>query len=128
MYKCAIGYVGVYDLPMMRKDWMKGGNKRRIRVNDRMHGSDPTMLADWSPALRAGEVKVPVLLIHGSDDKTAAMSHYKAMNAALAAAGNPAETFVATGEGHGFVKPENITELYKRMEAFLAKHIGPGAP
>jgi dipeptidyl aminopeptidase/acylaminoacyl peptidase len=128
MYKCAIGYVGVYDLPMMRKDWMKGGNKRRIRVNDRMHGSDPAMLADWSPALRAGEVKVPVLLVHGSDDKTAALSHYKTMNAALAAAGNPAETFLATGEGHGFVKPENITELYKRMEAFLAKHIGPGAP
>jgi dipeptidyl aminopeptidase/acylaminoacyl peptidase len=33
---------------------------------------------------------------------------------------------VAQGEGHGFHKPENTAELYKRMEAFLAKYIGPG--
>ena len=31
------------------------------------------------------------------------------------------------GEGHGFVKPENIAELYNRMEAFLDKHIGTDA-
>ena len=127
MYKCAIGYVGVYDLAMMRKDWMEDGNKRSRRVNDRAHGSDPAMLAKWSPALRAGEVKVPVFLVHGSDDHTAAMNQYKAMNAALREAGNPPETFVASGEGHGFVKPENIGELYRRMEAFLDKYIGPAA-
>jgi dipeptidyl aminopeptidase/acylaminoacyl peptidase len=127
MYKCAIGYVGVYDLAMLRKDWTEGGNQRRIRINDRTHGNDPTMLAGWSPALRAGEVKIPVFLIHGSDDQTAAFSQYKSMNAALLAAGNTPETFVVAGEGHGFVKPENITELYKRMEIFLGKHIGPGA-
>ena len=127
VYKCAIGYVGVYDLAMMRKDWMEDGNKRSRRLNDRAHGSDPAMLEKWSPALRAGEVKVPVFLVHGSDDHTAAMNQYKAMNAALREAGNPPETFVASGEGHGFVKPENIGELYRRMEAFLDKYIGPAA-
>ena len=126
MYRCAIGYVGVYDMAAMRKEWLKS-SKRRIRVNDRVHGSDPKMLAEWSPALRASEVKVPVFLVHGSDDQTAELSQYKDMNAALRAAGNTPETFLAAGEGHGFVKPENVAELYRRMEAFLSKHLGPGA-
>jgi len=125
MYKCAIGYIGVYDLPLLRKTWLRG-SKRTIRVNDRMHGSDAAMLAKWSPALHAGQVKVPVLLVHGSDDRTAAMNQYKSMTAALAAAGNPADTYLAVGEGHGFVKPENLATLYRKMEAFLQEHIGPG--
>lgn len=124
MFKCAIGYVGVYDLPLNRKDWRS--STRRNRVNDRVHGDDDTVLAKWSPALRASEVKIPVFLVHGSDDRTAGFNQYKRMEAALRNAGNPAETFVAAGEGHGFVKPENVTALYKRMEAFLAKNIGPG--
>ena len=126
MYKCAIGYVGVYDMADMRKEWLRG-SKRGIRINDRIHGNDPKMLAEWSPALRASEIKVPVFLVHGSDDRTAELSQYKEMNAAIRAAGNTPETFLAAGEGHGFVKPENVAELYRRMEAFLTKHLGPGA-
>jgi dipeptidyl aminopeptidase/acylaminoacyl peptidase len=34
---------------------------------------------------------------------------------------------VVAGEGHGFYKPENRAELYRRVEAFLDKHIGPNA-
>ncbi len=67
------------------------------------------------------------MLVHGKDDKTAEFNQYKAMDAALRTIGKPAETFVVAGEGHGFVKPENIAELYDRMEAFLDKHIGPDA-
>lgn len=127
MYKCAIGYVGVYDMPLLRKDIHDGGSKRSERVNDRLIGTDPKVLAAASPALRAGEIKVPVMLVHGRADKTADFNQYKVMESALKAVGKPAETFVPAGEGHGFYKPENVTELYKRMEIFLDKHIGPNA-
>jgi dipeptidyl aminopeptidase/acylaminoacyl peptidase len=49
------------------------------------------------------------------------------MEAALKEAGQPAEVFLAPGEGHGFAKPENIAELYRRLETFLDKYIGPGS-
>lgn len=127
MYKCAIGYVGVYDLPLNRKDWNRTASQRSNRVNERVHGGDANVLAKWSPALRPGDVKIPVFLAHGSDDHTAGFNQYKEMEAALRNTGNPAQTFVAAGEGHGFIKPENKAELYRRMEAFLNKHIGPGA-
>lgn len=127
LYKCAIGYVGVYDLPLMRKtDNNNGAAKRTKRFFDRTLGTDTAALAKVSPALRASEIKVPVMLVHGRDDNTADFNQYKTMEAALRAAGKPAETFVVPGEGHGLVKPENVTELYRRMQAFLDKNIGPG--
>ncbi|MCR6495623.1 prolyl oligopeptidase family serine peptidase [Thermomonas sp. S9] len=128
MYRCAIGYVGVYDLPLMLKtDKNYGISKRSRRFFDRTLGTDSDALAKISPARHADAIGVPVMLIHGRDDKTADFSQYKAMEAALKAQGKSVEAFIAEGEGHGFYKPENRAELYKRMEAFLGKYIGPGA-
>ena len=128
MYKCAIGYVGVYDLPLMRKtDINLGETDRGKRFWERTLGTDMPALAKVSPALRADEIKVPVLLVHGKSDKTADLNQYKVMLAALKQAGQPPEEMLVDGEGHGFVKPENVAKLYQRMEAFLDKHIGPGA-
>ena len=128
MYRCAIGYVGVYDLPLMRRtDKNMGQSKRNTRFFDRTLGTDMDALAKVSPVQRANDVQVPVMLVHGRDDKTADFNQFKSMEAALKAQGKRVETFVVDGEGHGFVKPENRAELYKRMEAFLGKYIGPGA-
>ncbi len=128
LYKCAIGYVGVYDLPLMRKtDALDGASKRTKRFFDRTLGTDDKALAAVSPVQRVADLKVPVMLVHGRDDKTADFNQYKAMEAALRSAGRPAETLVVAGEGHGFVKPENIAEFYRKLEAFLDKNIGPNA-
>jgi dipeptidyl aminopeptidase/acylaminoacyl peptidase len=128
MYKCAIGYVGVYDLPLMRKtDRNQGLSKRTARFFDRTLGTDMDALARVSPVQRVEELQVPVMLLHGRDDRTADFNQFKAMEGALKSRGRPAETFIAGGEGHGFVKPETRAELFKRVDAFLSKHIGPGA-
>jgi dipeptidyl aminopeptidase/acylaminoacyl peptidase len=128
IYKCAIGYVGVYDLPLMRRTDKNGGeSKRLVRFWDRTLGTDMAALAKVSPALRAKEIDVPVMLVHGKADTTADFNQFKVMSAALREAGRPAEEFLASAEGHGFVKPENIAELYRRMEKFLDKYIGPDA-
>ncbi|KGQ19635.1 Peptidase S9, prolyl oligopeptidase [Lysobacter dokdonensis DS-58] len=125
MYKCAIGYVGVYDLPLMRKtDINQGESDRGERWWTRTVGTDMDALAKISPALRAKEINVPVMLVHGKADNTADFNQFKVMSAALKNIGRPAEEMVVEGEGHGFVKPENVAELYRRMEAFLDKHIG----
>lgn len=125
LYKCAIGYAGVYDLPLMRKtDRLYGATNRTQRFYDRTLGTDNSALAAISPSNRAAEINVPVLLVHGKNDKTADITQYKAMESALAKSGNPAETLLVADEGHGFVDPKNVTELYQRIEAFLDKHIG----
>ena len=34
------------------------------------------------------------------------------------------ELLIKNDEGHGFVKEENNIELYSRLEAFFAEHLG----
>jgi len=127
MYKCAVGYVGVYDLPM----WSKSKDDQMSENGEvwlgRTLGTDMDALAKISPANRAGEIKVPVMLVHGKSDSNVGMGQFREMESALAKTGHPPETFLAAGEGHGFEKPENRAELYRRLEEFLGKYIGPNA-
>ena len=126
MYKCAIGYVGVYDLQMeLNNEERSSENVERWYA--RSLGTDPALLAKQSPARRAKEVKVPVFLAHGKADGNVRMNQFRAMEGALKDVGNAPEVMLGAGEGHGFVNPENVAELYRRMEAFLDKHIGKGA-
>ncbi|HWS77309.1 MAG TPA: LpqB family beta-propeller domain-containing protein [Thermomonas sp.] len=126
LYKCAIGYVGVYDLQVMKKKGDIPRAKSGKRYLERVLGSDEAELQAWSPAQNVDKVKVPVFLVQGAIDQRVPMAQFNALKDAFSDAGVKVETMVAQGEGHGFYKPENTAELYKRMEAFLAKYIGPG--
>lgn len=127
MYKCAIGYVGVYDLQVMKKEGDITDRASGRRYLDRVLGTDEAILRAWSPAQNVDKIKIPVFLAQGSIDQRVPMEQFDALKGAFTDAGVPIETMVAKGEGHGFYKPENIAELYDRMEAFLDDHIGAGA-
>jgi len=127
MFKCAVGYDGVYDLGMM---YNKGDIKDRKAGRSYLTtviGKDDAALAANSPTHLADKIDVPVFLVHGEDDERAPFAQFKAMKAALDAAHKPYETLTKPDERHGFVKPENIEEFYNRLQAFLDKHIGAGA-
>jgi dipeptidyl aminopeptidase/acylaminoacyl peptidase len=127
MFKCAIGYAGVYDLPMMyQKGDIQQSKSARSELEMSM-GSDPAMLVANSPDRMADKITIPVMLVHGEDDERAPFAQYKAMKAALEAAHKPVETLTKPGEKHGFVKPENVEELYDKVAAFLDRNIGDGA-
>lgn len=127
LYKCAIGYVGVYDLQVMKKKGDIPRAKTGKRYLSRVLGDDDSVLQAWSPAQNVDKIKIPVFLVQGNIDQRVPMAQFNAMKSAFQANGVEVETMVAAGEGHGFYKPENRAELYRRMEAFLGKHIGPGA-
>lgn len=127
LYKCAIGYVGVYDLQVMKKEGDITERASGKRYLDRVLGVDPAVLKAWSPAQNVDKIKVPVFLAQGTIDKRVPMEQFNTLKNAFKANGIPVETMIAQGEGHGFYKPENRAELYRRMEAFLSKHIGPDA-
>lgn len=125
MYKCTIGYVGVYSLPLMFSDGdipeTKSGRSFLERVM-------PETLAEQraqSPAFNVDRINIPVMLVQGEKDQRVPMSQYKSLRDALAEAGKPAEiTVVEEKEGHGFYDFQNQVDLYTKMEAFLDKYIG----
>ncbi|MBP3984840.1 S9 family peptidase [Pseudoxanthomonas helianthi] len=124
LYKCAIGYVGVYDLEVMKKEGDIKDRASGRRYLDRVLGTDMANLKAWSPAQNVDKIKVPVFLAQGSIDQRVPMEQFNALTSAFKRQGTPIETMVAAREGHGFYKPETRAELYQRIEAFLEKHIG----
>ncbi len=127
LYKCAIGYVGVYDLQVMKKKGDIPRAKSGKRYLSRVLGDDESVLKAWSPAQNVEKIKVPTFLIQGAIDQRVPMDQFNALKNAFKTAGTPAETMIGDGEGHGFYKPENRAELYRRMDVFLNKYIGPDA-
>ncbi|MGV8941436.1 MAG: alpha/beta hydrolase family protein [Lysobacter sp.] len=123
LYRCAVGYVGVYDLPTMHT---QGDIQRR--------GSGETYLREWigerrelaavSPTNMADRIKVPVFLAAGGEDERAPIVHSKMMERALRNAGAPVETLYFNNEGHGFYLEANRREYYTRLLGFLARHLG----
>lgn len=123
MYKCAIGYAGVYDLVKLESE--DDGSKQMRAFFTRAVGKDPAELAAQSPTTQIAKLDVPILLIHGKSDHQAPFSQYNAAVAALSLARKPYESLVKPNEGHGFYKEENRVEAYERMRTFLLKHNPP---
>jgi dipeptidyl aminopeptidase/acylaminoacyl peptidase len=123
LYKCAAGYVGVYDLPMMHT----AGDTQRSRWGE-------NFIKDWigarsdvaavSPTNMADRIKVPVFLAAGGEDERAPIAHSELMERRLKAAGVPVETLYYRTEGHGFYKEEHEREYYTRLLAFFHRHLG----
>jgi dipeptidyl aminopeptidase/acylaminoacyl peptidase len=128
LYKCTIGYVGVYSLPLMFKDGdvpeSESGRQYLQRVL-------PETLAEQqaqSAAYNIDRINIPVMLVHGERDQRVPMSQYRALKSALVDAGKvPEVEILASKEGHGFQNLDNKVRLYTAMEAFLDKHIGSKA-
>ena len=126
LYKCAVGYVGVYDLPKLVADDSDESTRLKTYTSGWV-GTDPAQLAKASPNLHADRIKVPVFLAAGGEDKTAPIKHSETMEAALKKAGVPVETLYFSTEGHGFYTLEHRREFYKRLLDFLDRNIGEKA-
>lgn len=124
LFKCAIGYVGVYDLPLLfEKGDIRFERRGRIYLEQEL-GRDMDDLRDRSPVYRARDIKAKVMLVHGVQDVRAPLEHAKRMRKALEDAGNPPEWIAETGEAHGFSDPQNRANAYARILAFISQNIG----
>lgn len=124
LYACAVGYVGVYDLPMMYKNGdipQTGSGKNYLRDALGSEGLEET-----SPARLAERIVAPVLLVAGGADERTPIEQTEAMERALKAVGRPPQTLYKRTEGHGFYDEANRLELQQTVLAFLDRHIGSG--
>ncbi|MEN9865007.1 MAG: hypothetical protein RL748_597 [Pseudomonadota bacterium] len=124
MFKCAIGYAGVYDLSYIFKEDRTKGSKQATNFFKRVLGEDQAELDRFSPSKQPEKLNVPVFLVHGGKDEVAPIEHAKRMRAAMINAGKTPDWLEEPDEGHGFYDKQRRLELYQKMEAFFAKHIG----
>ncbi|MFT3898166.1 MAG: S9 family peptidase [Thermomonas sp.] len=123
LYKCAAGYVGVYDLPLM---FSKGDTRQLESGRNYMHDwiGEPSQLGAMSPVNQAARIKVPVFLAAGGQDERAPIEHSERMEKALRDAGVPVETLFVRTEGHGFYTTEHQVQFYDKLLDFLGRNIG----
>jgi len=124
LFKCAIGYVGVYDLPMLYNE----GDIKDLTWGDayldKTLGTDVAKQKAQSPVHHVDKLKAAIFIVHGEDDDRAHFEHALALKESLEAINYPFEWLVKDKEGHGFYNEDNILELNRKILSFLGKHIG----
>lgn len=126
LVSCAAGAAGLYDLKAFttRSDTARTSGGRAYF--NRAIGAGDGVLRDNSPTTLAAAIRAPVFLAHGELDERTPYSQAVAMKKALEDAGRAPEWMPVPREGHGFYSDQNNIEFYRRLEAFLARHIGAG--
>lgn len=127
LYRCAIGYAGIYDLVSFKRqvdftDFPSGLHY----FNDAIASSDEEMQKQ-SPLSYIDRLKANVMIVHGEEDRRAPYAQAKELRDALTERKIPFEWLTRAGEGHGFRKTENVIALDKAVLGFLDKNIGAGA-
>jgi dipeptidyl aminopeptidase/acylaminoacyl peptidase len=131
LYRCAVSIAGVSDLAAFiawRKSvwgsdeegytyWLKA-------IGD--PGKDRAALDAASPAKLAAKITVPVLLIHGDQDRRVPMSQSVAMKKALDKAGRRTALITLEDEGHTRWSDANERSALESIGRFLWDHLGPG--
>ncbi len=127
LYQCAIGYVGVYDLNLMKS---RGDIPQTIHGDNylkKVLGEDEAVLRARSPAANVSRIKAKLMLIVGGQDKRVPPVQGQTLRSALNKAHIEHEWLYQRTEGHGFYDEGNIEDMYAKIEAFLDRSIGVGA-
>ncbi|NBB93908.1 MAG: prolyl oligopeptidase family serine peptidase [Gammaproteobacteria bacterium] len=137
LYECAIGYVGVYDLPWFRsgdgndfssqRSSGRDGREAFERFMSTAVGDDMEQLRRNSPVHNVDKIKADLLLVHGGSDVRVVIGHMERLRTALDEIGKDYEWMVKEEEGHGFYDVDNRVDFYSKMLEFLDRNIGPEA-
>lgn len=124
LYKCAVGFVGVYDLNLMFEEGDIPKRQSGLDYLYKVLGNDKAQLNAQSPLYNLDKLKAPVFIIHGGIDERVPVIHAERLRAELIKRNHPFEWMLKEDEGHGFYRSENNVERWQRMLAFFDKYIG----
>lgn len=128
LFAAGIDVVGVADLATAFKTapaYWKNGLARWHEYVGRL--SDPADLADMaarSPINHVGNIRKPLLVVHGANDVRVVRQHSDSIVEAARDNGVDVEYIVFDDEGHAIRKFANKLTFARAMERFLAKHLG----
>lgn len=119
LFRCAVGYAGIYDLTLLPQKGDASESKRGKSFLSLVVGTQLAELKRQSPVYNAEKLKAKVLLVHGEKDTRAPIEHAQRMRAALEKAGNPPAWLVEPNEAHGFYGESARERMYTQLVAFL---------
>jgi dipeptidyl aminopeptidase/acylaminoacyl peptidase len=96
------------------------------RYLDRIVGvlpRDAPRYRERSPVTHAADIRVPLLVLQGSDDRAVPAAQAEALVDAMRGAGRSVEYQLYAGEGHGWRRAATIEDEIAHTEAFLRRHV-----
>ncbi len=131
-YRCAVSVAGVSDLTAMMVDTERQSGGRESMSSDYLRASlgdraeDRERIRSVSPALLADRVRIPILLIHGTDDTVVPIDQSRRMERALRSAGKDVRFVELRGDDHWLSDAPTRVQMLRETETFLAQHLRAG--
>ncbi|MEG3176392.1 prolyl oligopeptidase family serine peptidase [Sphingomonas sp. RB3P16] len=119
VYRCAVSYAGVADMPaMLRYDgaFLNGG-----RAKDYFRDQAPD-LKGVSPVYDAVHFAMPILILHGKKDTVVPVAQSRSMVARLKAAGKPYRYVEQPLGDHHFSREADRMQFLTELETFLKEN------
>ncbi|WP_462156769.1 alpha/beta hydrolase family protein [Pseudoalteromonas sp. GB56] len=123
LFKCAVGVVGVYDLPLMFEEGDISERASGQGYLRKVLGEDESQLKAFSPSYNIDKLKAPVLIVHGGEDERAPIEQAESLIEAMKKAEHPYQYVLLEDEGHGFYNEAHRLQYYKQVMAFLDQHL-----
>lgn len=129
LYRCVVSFAGVSDLPdlISHESQYIGGREAMERMVGRVWG-DRERLRATSPARHAERIRAPVLLVHGTVDRSVPVEQSADMARALKRAGKAYRYIEQEGGDHHLSRYEHRLEFFKALELFLDQSLKAPAP
>lgn len=119
LYRCAASIAGVSSLTGNQYD----SERFYVGRHYAEHATWTEELAANSPAALVANIRVPVLLVHGSDDVRVRVAHSELMQEALVRAGKESELVIIEKGDHTLSREEWRLKLYEKLVVFLGTNL-----
>jgi dipeptidyl aminopeptidase/acylaminoacyl peptidase len=117
-YKCGVAKFGDCDI---LTSWAQGDRTGREDLERQMGHptANRTGYRAGSPVYDVVNIRSPLLILHGDQDKRVHPKQSEQLVEALKREGKTFEYVVYEGEGHGFLQKDNLLHFYATLERFL---------
>ncbi len=122
LFAAGIDICGMSDLLTFYRDtepWIAAAAV--TKYGDPEH--DRSLLEDLSPLARAGQIRAPLLVIHGEHDTNVPLGEARQIVAAVAGAGGRVDYLEVPDEGHEFRRRRSREAIARRTVDFLTAHL-----
>ena len=109
------------NFPEYWKPWMPFWYKY---VGDPGNPEDRRKMEAKSPLFRVDQITRPILIVQGANDVRSTQLESDQMVTALQMAGKEVDYILFPNEGHSLTHWKNVLVFVRKMEDFLAKHLG----
>lgn len=124
LYQCAVSFAGVSDLYELGQDraYYQNG-KAMFEAQVGSLDQEKEKLKATSPRFLAKDIKAPVLLIHGTQDRSVSFVQAVMMDTALNEAGKPHKFIKQEGGDHHLSLYEHRLQFFRELESFLEQNL-----